>query len=219
MKPTISIILPCFNEERGLRKSIDEIMKASKENNFNPEIIVVDNASTDKSKEIAKQKQVRYIYESNKGYGNACSAGIKKASNNLLIMADCDGSYDFNDIPKFLAELENNDLVLGNRWEHRQIMNPINRAGNWVIRRLLRLNGLKLEETCTGFIGARRDKLLSLNLEKPGMEFSSELLVKSQKRGLKIQEIDINFRERIGKSKLRRFRDGFRHLKFLLFGI
>jgi glycosyltransferase involved in cell wall biosynthesis len=214
----ISIVMPCFNEEKSLGFCIDEIKKVSKENNLNPEIIVVDNASTDKSLQIAKQKQVRYIFEANKGYGNAYLTGLKSVKGEILIMADCDGSYDFNDIPKFLDELENNDLVIGNRL-NKNLLPIINRVGNFLINKLLRLRGLNIKESCTGFIGIRKDKLTSLDLKKSGMEFSSELLVKAKERGLKIQEIDINFRPRIGKSKLRIFRDGFRHLKFLFFEI
>ena len=214
----ISVILPCYNEEKSLGFCIDEIKKVSRESNLDFEIVVVDNASTDKSSEIAKQKQVKYIFEAKKGYGNSCLAGLKSAHGEILIMADCDGSYDFNDMPKFLTELENSDLVIGNRL-NTNLLPTLNRTGNFFINRLLKFRGLNIKESCTGFIGARKNKILLLDLKKPGMEFSSELLVRAKERGLKIQEIDINFRRRIGKSKLRRFRDGFRHLKFLLFKI
>lgn len=216
MKKQISILMPCYNEEKSLGFCIDEIRKVSKENKLNPEIIVVDNASTDRSEEIIKQKQVKCIFEENKGYGNAYLTGLKSVQGEFLIMADCDGSYDFSDIPKFLNELKNNDLVIGNRL-NKYLIPKLNRIGNFFINRLLRLRGINIKESCTGFIGARRDKLFSLNLKKTGMEFSSELLVKAKEKGLKIKEININFRQRIGKSKLRRFRDGFRHLKYLVF--
>ncbi len=211
----ISVILPCYNEEKSLGFCIDEIRKVSRENNLNPEIVVVDNGSTDKSSQIAKQKKVRCLFEANKGYGRAYLTGMKSVQGDIVLMADCDGSYDFQDIPRFLDKLEDNDLIVGNRL-NKNLLPALNRFGGFWINRLLRFRGLKMKESCTGFIGVRRDKLLSLNLKKQGMEFSSELLVKSKEKGFKIQEIDINFRPRMGKSKLRIFHDGFRHLKFLL---
>lgn len=219
INPEISIVLPCLNEEKALGLCIDEIETAIKNNNLDAEIIVVDNASTDSSPDIARKKKAILVSEPKRGYGNACLSGLKQAKGKYLLMADCDGSYDFNDIPLFLENLKENDLVIGNRFSHKELMPVLNRAGNWMIRRLLKLNGLNLEETCTGFIGAKRDKLLALNLQKPGMEFSSEVLVKAKKNNLKITEIPVNFRERLGEPKLNRFRDGFRHFKFLLFGI
>ncbi len=218
MKPEISILMPCHNEEKSLGFCIDEIRKISGESNLNPEIIVVDNASTDKSSEVAEQKKVKCVFEEKKGYGNAYLEGIKHIKKDFVIMADCDGSYDFNDIPKFLSELENNDLVIGNRL-NKNLLPVLNRTGNFFINKLLRLRGLKIKESCTGFIGIRKDKLFSLNLKKSGMEFSSELLVKAKENELRIKEININFRQRIGKSKLNRFSDGWRHLKFLLLKI
>lgn len=215
MNKQINIILPCFNEEKSLGFCIDEIRKVSKENRLSTEIIVVDNNSTDRSSEIAKEKEVQYIFEKNKGYGNAYLAGLKSVNREIIIMADCDGSYDFNDIPNFLNELENNDLIVGNRL-NKNFLPLVNRIGGFLINKMLRLRGLKIKESCTGFIGIKKNKINLLRLEKQGMEFSSELLVKAKQKGLKIQEIDVNFRKRIGKSKLRIFKDGFRHLKFLL---
>lgn len=211
----ISLILPCRNEEKSLEFCIDEIEKVSRENNLDTEIIIVDNNSNDKSSEIAKRRNVNYIFEKEEGYGKACLTGLKSAGNKIILMTDCDGSYDFNDIPRFLNELKDNDLVVGNRL-NKNLLPVLNRLGGFFINKLLRLRGLKIKESCTGFIGIKEDKLFSLKLEKEGMEFSSELLVKASQNGLKIKEIDINFRPRIGKSKLRIFLDGWRHLKYLI---
>lgn len=218
MNKEISIIMPCFNEEKSLGFCIDEIREVSRKNNINPKIIIVDNNSIDKSLETAKRKKVKCVFEANKGYGSAYLEGFKHVKGDFVIMADCDGSYDFNDIPKFLIELENNDLIIGNRL-NKNLLPILNRFGGFIINKLLKLRGLNIKESCTGFIGIRKDKLFSLDLKKQGMEFSSELLVRANENGLKIKEIDINFRQRIGKSKLRIFEDGFRHLKFLLFKI
>lgn len=215
MKKEISIVLPCYNEEQSLGFCIDEIREVCRKNQLNLEIIVVDNASTDTSRDIIKEKNVKCVKEENRGYGNAYLRGFKSARGEIIIMADCDGSYDFHDLPKFLIKLKENDLVVGNRL-NKHLLPILNRIGGFFINRLLRLNGLSIKESCTGFIGIKKDKLLSLNLQETGMEFSSELLVKANKNKLKIEEININFRPRIGKSKLRRFRDGWRHIRYLL---
>ncbi len=214
----ISILLPCLNEEEGLGKSIDKIKAISKLNNLNTEIIVIDNGSTDRSPQIAKSKNVTLIQEPKKGYGNAYLTGIKNSNNGIIIMADPDGSYDFNEIPSFLDNLKENDLVLGNRFNskmERGAMPFLHKyLGNPGIRLLLRLNGLRTKEVCTGFIATRKSTLEEMKLKETGMEFSSELLVKA--KNLKIKEIDITYRNREGKSKLRPLKDGLRHLKYLI---
>jgi glycosyltransferase involved in cell wall biosynthesis len=215
----LNVILPCLNEEASVGESIDKIKQLSQSHNLDIKIIVSDNGSTDNSSKIIKQKKVEYVYEPKRGYGNAYLAGLKKANEEILIMADPDGSYDFNEIPRFLENLKNNDLVIGNRfnskmekgampWLHEKIGNPI-------IRFFLRLNKLKTKEVCTGFIGIKKQELEKMNLQKTGMEFSSEILVKAAKNNLKIKEININYKNRKGKSKLMPLTDGWRHLKYL----
>lgn len=215
--PKLSIILPCRNEEQALPICLSKIKEVIKKNRLNAEIIVSDS-STDKSPEIAKKEGVKLIKHNKEGYGTAYLEAFGQAKGKYFLMADCDGSYDFDDIPRFIKELKENDLVIGYR-KDKSSLPYLNRIGNFFINKLLRLRGVNIKESCTGFIGARRNKLFSLNLKKPGMEFSSELLVKAKEKELKIKEIDINFEPRMGKSKLRRFRDGFKHLKYLLFKI
>lgn len=215
MKQEISIVMPCYNEEQSLGFCIDEIRRVSQENNLNLEIIVVDNASTDRSPIIAKQKNVRYIFEGKKGYGNACLTGLKSAQGDYILMTDCDGSYDFRDISSFLIELKKgDDFIIGYR-KDKSSLPYLNRFGGWVINKLLSLNGLKIKESCTGFIGIKKEKLKLLNLKGEGMEFSSEFLVRAKEMNLNIKEIEINFRPRIGESKLNLFVDGMRHLRVL----
>ncbi len=217
----ISVVLPCLNEEEGIGGAIKKIQKVFKENNLNGEIVVVDNNSTDDTAFVAKQFQVKYIFEPKRGYGNAYLAGLKCAQGKYIIMGDPDSSYDFNEIPRFLSYLKDNDVVLGSRFRgtiekgampflHRYVGNP----GMLLLFRLL--YGLKLTEPSTGFIGLRREILPKLKLKEPGMEFSSEILVRVKRGGFRLKEIPIDYYVRAGDSKLRTFQDGFRHLWFLL---
>jgi len=219
MAPELSIILPCLNEEKSLGYSIDKLNNIIKKNQYNAEIIVVDNGSTDNSQNIAKEKQVNLIFEPKRGYGNAYLAGIKNTNGEKIIMVDPDGSYELNELPRFVEELNQNDFVIGNRFNNQMekgAMHFLNRQGNKLIRLLLNLNGFKAKEVCTGFVGIKKEKLNQLDLKSPGMEFSSEFLINVSKNKLNMAEIDIKFNKRIGQAKLRRFRDGFRHLRFLL---
>jgi len=209
--PQLSIILPCLNEEKAIGKCIDDIKETA-----DAEIIVVNNNSIDKSKEIALNKGVIVIDEPKKGYGNAYRAGLKKANSENIIMVDCDCSYDYNDILKFADYLKNHELVIGNRFVNpdKNAMPLLNKLGNSILRFLFKLKGIRHQEVCTGFIGIKKSKIPK-DLKSSGMEFSSEFLIKT--KNLNSIEIPIRFHKRIGKPKLRRFRDGFRHVRYLLF--
>lgn len=218
---SVSVVLPCLNEEDGVGHAIQTIINVFREQSVAGEIIVVDNGSTDRTAEIVKQFPVKYIYEQKRGYGNAYLAGFREAVGTYVIMGDPDSSYNFKDIPRFLAELENHDAVLGSRFMgtmekgampflHRYVGNP----GMLLLFRLL--FGLTLTEPSTGFLGIHRDLISSLNLKEPGMEFSSEVLVRIKKQNFSLKEIPIDYTIRTGSSKLRTFRDGLRHFRFLL---
>lgn len=206
---TTTLIMPCLNEEKALRECI------RKAKPFVDEIIVADNRSTDRSWFIAFEEGVEIVIVPNRGYGNAYRAGLKKAKYENIIMADCDGSYDMSDLPRIIEELEHYDLVIGNRFANpdKGSMQLLNRFGNSILRIILNMKGVSTTEVCTGFIGIKRDKVPT-DLECSGMEFSSEFLLKT--KHLKQIEIPIKFHKRIGESKLRRFRDGLRHVKYIL---
>ena len=217
----VSVILPCLNEEKSIGESIKRIQAVFKWHDIDGEIIVVDNGSTDNSALIARRFPVTYVYEPRRGYGLAYQAGFAKATGEKVVMGDPDSSYDFNDIPRFLSGLERSDVVLGSRFLgtmeqgampflHRYVGNPFLR---FLLRRLF---GLQISESCTGFLAIRREKIGLLNLKEPGMEFSSEMLVRIKKKNLGLTEIPINYYRRMGHSKLRTFRDGWRHLAFML---
>ena len=217
----VSVILPCLNEEKTIGESIKNIQEVFKRGAIDGEIVVVDNGSTDHSALIARKFPITYVYEPRHGYGLAYQAGFAQAAGGVVVMGDPDSSYDFNDIPRFLSHLEGHDVVLGSRFLGRMekgAMPLLHRyVGNPFLRFLLRsLFGLRISESCTGFLAIRRDKLELLELKEPGMEFSSELLVRIKQKNLHLAEIPINYYRRAGNSKLRTFRDGWRHLIFMV---
>jgi len=217
----VSVVLPCLNEEEGLGTAITTILNVFTSHSLDGEVIVVDNGSTDGTAAIAHSFPVVYMFEPKRGYGNAYRAGFAKAQGEHVIMGDPDSSYDFNEIPRFLELLKSNDVVLGSRFSgvmeegampflHKYVGNP-------AILMLMRvLYGLRLTEPSTGFVGLRKAIIPTLHLKEPGMEFSSEVLVRVKQNNFSMHETPINYRVRSGTSKLRTFRDGFRHLWFLL---
>ncbi len=222
-RPEVSVVVPCLNEEQGVGFCIDRIKEVVERNRINAEIIVVDNGSIDKSREVILKKGVKLVVEPKKGYGSAYLSGFKIARGEFIIMGDSDGSYDFYEIPRFVFELKKGyDFVIGNRFNKKMKKGAMpflhKYVGNPILRILLWIRGFKQKEVCTGFVGIKKQELDKMNLKKTGMEFSSEILVKAAKRKLKIKEIDIVYGNRFGKSKLRTFRDGWRHFRYLVFG-
>src|SRR3989338_2642265 len=170
--PTVSVILPCLNEEESIGASIRKIQTVFQKNDINGEVVVVDNGSTDHSAAIAQQFQITYVYEPLRGYGHAYRAGFKHATGSFIILGDPDNSYDFNEIPIFLSYLIEHDVVLGSRFAgtiEKNAMPFLHRyVGNPALRFLLHfLFGLKTSEPSTGFLGIRRDKLMLLGLKEP----------------------------------------------------
>ena len=185
------------------------------------EIIVVDNASDDRSGELAGDAGALVVREPQRGYGSACRAGFRAASGDYIVMVDADLTYDTGDIPQFIRELDNGaDLVMGNRmrgiesgampWLHRYVGNPV------LSRTLNLFFDAGVHDAHCGMRALRREALPALDLRTNGMEFASEVVVKAAKAGLRVSEIDIRYHPREGESKLSRFRDGWRHLRFLL---
>ena len=220
--PEISIILPCLNEEQSLGDCLERVKKVIKERKLNAEIVVVDNGSTDRSCKIAKKKKVIVVYEPERGYGSACLRGFKAAKGKYLFLSDSDGSYDFNEIPRFIRELKKGfDFVIGDRfkgevekgamsWFHKYIGNPL-------LSGILRLFfKTKINDVHCGMRAITKKALSKLDLRAAGMEFASEMVIQAVKNNLKIKELPINYYKRKGISKLKSFRDGWKHLRFML---
>lgn len=220
--PQISIVLPCLNEEEAIGFCLERIRNIIKEDKLNAEIIVVDNGSTDNSSKIAKGKQVKLVYGKERGYGAAYSKGFKAARGQFLFLVDCDGSYDFNEIPRFIGELKKGyDFVIGNRfkgkiakgamsWLHRRIGSPLLSG---ILRLFFKID---VYDAHCGMRAITKKALEKLELKTTGMEFASEMIIMAGKKGLKIKELPINYYKRFGSSKLKSFADGWRHLRFML---
>src|SRR4051812_112466 len=185
------------------------------------EVVVADNASEDDSAAIAAAAGARVVHEPRRGYGSAYLAGFAAARGRYIVMADADLTYDFGEIPRFVEQLEAGaQLVMGDRmdnihpgampWLHRYVGNPVlTRVLNVFFR-------TGVSDAHCGMRGLRRDILPILDLRTIGMEFASEMVIRASKEHLDIREFPIEYHPRGGESKLSSFRDGWRHLRFLL---
>jgi glycosyltransferase involved in cell wall biosynthesis len=222
--PELSVVMPCLNEARTLAACIEQIRKTATDHNIAAEIIVADNGSTDASPEIAARLGARVVPVAARGYGSALMGGIAAARGKYVIMGDADCSYDFGDIPKLLAELRRgSELVMGNRFRggiREHAMPPLHRyLGNPVLSFIGRLF---FKSPCgdfhCGLRGFSKEAYLRMDLQTTGMEFASEMVVKATLFRLKIAEVPTTLspdgRDRL--PHLRSWRDGWRHLRFLL---
>ncbi len=219
--PTVSVILPCRNEELTIGQCIEQILNTFKENKINGEIIVSDS-STDFSSKIIKKYDVIHLKHDKIGYGIACMEAIKEASGKYIIIGDSDGTYDFSQIPLFLKKLKvGYDLVLGSRIKgdikkgampmlHKYVGNPFLSG---VLNIFFKTD---ISDAHTGFRAIKKDALDNLNLKTTGMEFASEMIIKAANNRMYIEEVPITYYPRIGKSSLKSFSDGWRHLRFML---
>lgn len=220
----LTILMPCLNEEKTVGLCVAKAQACVARLNIAAEVIVADNGSSDDSVVIAKELGARIIHVSEKGYGAALITGIHAAHGRYVIMGDSDDSYDFSALDDFIWRLRDGaDLVMGNRFSggiHEGAMPALHRyLGNPVLSYLGRLFcNIKIGDFHCGLRGFNREKILSLGLACTGMEFASEMIVKAANRGLNIVEIPVNlFKDgRDRAPHLRSFRDGWRHLKFLL---
>ncbi len=220
----LTILMPCLNEAETLAICIRKAKKFLSENNIDGEVLISDNGSTDGSQDIAKAEGARVVSTDIKGYGSALINGTKNAYGKYVIMGDADDSYDFLHLMPFVEKLrEGYDLVMGDRfaggieegampWSHKYIGNPVLSF----IGRLFYKS--KIRDFHCGLRGYNRESMLNLHLQTTGMEYASEMVVKSELNGLKIAEVPTTL-SKDGRSRpphLRSFRDGWRHLKFLL---
>ena len=218
----VSIILPCLNEEQAVGQVIDEAWRGLENADVEGEIVVVDNGSTDRSAAIADDHGARVVHESRRGYWSAYLRGLAEAKGDIIVMADADGTYPLDDLRPFIDAIRaGDDMVLGSRFQgkiHRGAMPWAHRwIGNPVLTTILNVFfGVKVSDAHCGLRAISREAVPVLHLQSTGMEFASEMILKAAKRGLKVGDIPIEYRPRVGESKLNTFRDGWRHLRFML---
>ncbi len=216
--------MPCLNEAETISFCVRQAVDAIEAGNIAGEVVVADNGSTDGSQAIAIAEGARVVDVPVRGYGAALIAGIEAARGTYILMADADASYHFEHLPRFLAKLdEGDDLVMGNRFAgsiEPGAMPPLHRyLGNPVLSALGRIFfSIPVRDFHCGLRGFRRDAILGLGLRTTGMEFASEMVVKSSLAGLRIAEVPTTLSPdgRTRPPHLRSWRDGWRHLRFLL---
>ena len=220
----LSIVMPCLNEVETLAACIEKARIAIERGGFSAEIIVADNGSTDGSQLVARKLGARVVDVPRKGYGSALIGGIEAALGRFVIMGDADDSYDFSSIEPLITKLEQGyDLVVGNRflggirpgampWSHRWVGNPI-------LTQISRIFfHAPVGDTHCGLRGFSKAAYQRMGLRATGMEFASEMVIKASLKGMRIAEVPIVLHPD-GRSRpphLRTWRDGWRHLRFML---
>jgi len=220
----VSILMPCLNEAETIEVCVRKAREYLGSRGIKGEVIVADNGSTDGSQALAIKAGARVVRVTSRGYGAALLGGIQAAHGNLIIMGDADDSYDFTDLDPFLDKLRAGyELVMGNRFLggiKQDAMPPLHRyLGNPVLTGIGRvLFRSSLGDFHCGLRGFRRDSIMSLALTCTGMEFASEMVVKATLRKLRIAEVPTTLSPdgRSRRPHLRSWRDGWRHLRFLL---
>ncbi len=220
----VSVVLPCLNEAETMEACVSKARVALSRLGVAGEVVVVDNGSTDGSAEIARRCGARVVHEPRRGYGSALLRGADEARAPFIIMADADDSYDLSDLERFLAALRaGNDLVMGTRlhgsiesgampWHHRWVGNPL------LTGLLNLLFHAGISDAHCGMRAFTKDAYRRMQLQTTGMEFASEMVIKAALAELRITEIPITL-HRDGRTRpphLRSFRDGWRHLRFML---
>lgn len=220
----LTIVLPCLNEAETLEVCLNKATNSIKQLGISGEVIVADNGSTDGSQDIAKRCGARVVPVPRRGYGAALRGGIDAAQGTYVLMADADDSYALDEIGPFVEKLRGGaDVVMGNRFQggiekgampflHRWLGNPVlSKIGQLFFK-------IPVGDFHCGMRAFRRDKILELGLQTEGMEFASEMVVRASLANLRMEEVPTVLRPD-GRSRpphLRTWRDGWRHLKFLL---
>ncbi len=219
--PVVSVVIPCLNEAQNIEQCVLAALESIAGMGVPGEVVVADNGSHDGSAELAERAGARVVHETRRGYGSAYLAGFAASRGRYIVMADADLTYDFAEIPRFVVALEEGaEMAIGDRmdniapgampWLHRYVGNPL-------LTGLLNVffkTGIK--DAHCGMRAVRRDVLERLDLRTTGMEFASEMVIRASKENLRIAEFPIEYHPRGGESKLSSFRDGWRHLRFLL---
>jgi glycosyltransferase involved in cell wall biosynthesis len=224
MSVEVSVVIPCLNEAQSIAVCVDKAVAGIEASGIPGEVIVADNGSTDGSQQIATQHGARVVSAALKGYGHALRAGIEAAQGQFIVMGDADDSYDFLDVPQFVAKWrEGFEVVMGNRfkgeikpaampWHHKYIGNPVLSG---VLQVLFHT---PIRDSQCGMRGFTKSVYQRMDLRTTGMEFASEFVIKATKLKVRMTEIPITlWPDRRGRPPhLRSFRDGWRHLRFML---
>jgi len=214
-KLKISVVIPCYNEEDGVREVIGRMPRAV------DEVVVVDNNCTDRTAEVARSLGARVVAERTPGYGAAYKAGLAAATGDVIVTLDGDGTYPPEEIPRLVDALEGRgwDFLSASRFplSDPKAMNISNRVGNWVLTVAAAVLFFKpIRDSQSGMWVFRRAALGRLRLTSDGMAFSEEIKLEALLRNLRFGEEHIPYGARVGEVKLQKWRDGWRNLTFLV---
>ena len=209
--PKVSIVMPALNEEKGIRKTIADIPF----NNLpKTEVLVVDGLSTDKTQEYARRMGATIITEKRKGYGRAIQTGVEQSNGDIIVWMDADYTYPGLSIPDIIQPILNKkaDVVIGNRMNKLDQGSMVisHRFGNIFLTLMFDfLFGQTIKDTQCGLRAFSKRAIKKLDLDRNGMPFATETLIEAVRNNLKIEQVDIGYRKRIGDTKLNTLRDGF----------
>ncbi len=219
----LSVVLPCLDEERTVAQCVRDARASLERNGIRGEVIVADNGSTDRSAELAELAGARVVPVARRGYGSALTGGIAEALGTYVVMVDADGSYAFDHLPRYMEKLrEGYDLVMGNRFlggVAKDAMPFSHRLGNPILSGLGRLFfHAPIRDFHCGMRGFSREAFKRMKLQTHGMEFASEMVVKATLLGMRITEVPTTLKKdgRNRPPHLKTWRDGWRHLRFML---
>lgn len=220
----LTVVIPCLNEERTIVVCVEKCKKIFEQLDIQGEVLVVDNGSTDKTSELAQNAGARVVYCTEKGYGNALRFGFTNSNSKYVVMGDADNTYDFLEIPLLWNKLApDTDMVTGSRLRgkiEKGAMPLKNRyLGTPVLTFVLNLlYGTKLSDSQCGMRLMKKESLDKIQFTTTGMEFASELFVEFIKHKFKIVETPISLHKNIDGRipHLRPWRDGLRHLRYLI---
>jgi len=223
----ITVVIPCYNEEKGIGKVIKGIPKKElKQRGYDVEVVVIDNNCSDKTSCIAKKLGAKVIVESNPGKGNAIRAGFRNIGKDTdyVVMLDGDDTYKSYEILRMIEPLDAGfcDVIIGSRLEGRMnghAMSFSHRLANWFFTFLARnFYGANVTDTCTGYFAWTRKAIVTLNgyLESSGFAIEAEMITKMAKLKQKVYSVPITYDPRKGESKLTPLGDGLRITNMLL---
>lgn len=220
----LSVVMPCYNEEATVAFCVDEALEFLRRNRIEGEVVVADNVSTDDSVRIAREHGARIVTEDKKGYGNAVRTGIVHCRGRVIIIGDCDTTYDFLHLEKMYELLagEHYDMVIGNRYAGGMEKGSMSWSHRWGVRFLSYCARKRfrtdVQDFHCGLRGLTYRAAKQLDVRTQGMEYATEMIAKAVSAHLRIGQMPVCLRkcEYRRESKLRTIRDGVRHLVYIM---
>lgn len=215
----VSIIIPAYNEQNSIGQTLDAIRRVLVENNFNYEIIVVNDASTDNTGKIALERGARVItHDFNHGYGASIKAGIRQSNYDIVLITDADGTYPVEEVPNILRHMENYDMVVGARVGYDVEMPILRKPAKWFLTKLANyLSESNIVDLNSGLRAMKKEALNRFyKLLPDGFSLTTTITLGMLTNGYQVKYVPINYHRRIGKSKIRPIRDTFNFLQLII---